>query len=366
MSNEFYSDSGSPGTSSSGSSAAIRTEFAAIEAGFDKMPTLTGNTGKAVVIGSGVMSVTTGTLTLAGNFATSGASSLTLTTTGTTNVTLPTSGTLYASGSALGTPSSGTLTSCTGLPISTGVSGLGTGVATALAVNVGSAGAPVVLNGAGGTPSSLTLTSATGLPIATGVSGLGTSVATALAVNVGSAGAVVVNGGALGTPSSGTGTNITGIPVTNLVSGTLAENVDFALDAVLSADGKYSGIVETGTAGAALSFGELVYRATADSRWEKAKADVAATSSLEAGICVLAAAGDGSATTILKWGKVRADALYPTFTVGAPVYISAATAGLPTSTAPTGTTNFVVRIVGHAEDANTIFFAPSPDYVELA
>lgn len=34
---------------------------------------------------------------------------------------------------ALGTPSSGTLTSCTGLPISTGVSGLGTGVATFLA-----------------------------------------------------------------------------------------------------------------------------------------------------------------------------------------------------------------------------------------
>jgi hypothetical protein len=33
----------------------------------------------------------------------------------------------------LGTPSAGTLTSCTGLPISTGVSGLGTGVATFLA-----------------------------------------------------------------------------------------------------------------------------------------------------------------------------------------------------------------------------------------
>lgn len=33
----------------------------------------------------------------------------------------------------LGTPSSGTLTSCTGLPISTGVSGLGTGVAAFLA-----------------------------------------------------------------------------------------------------------------------------------------------------------------------------------------------------------------------------------------
>ena len=62
----------------------------------------------------------------------------------------------------LGTPQSVTLTNGTGLPISTGISGLGTGVATALAVNVGSAGAPVVLNGAGGTPSSITLTNATG------------------------------------------------------------------------------------------------------------------------------------------------------------------------------------------------------------
>lgn len=46
------------------------------------------------------------------------------------------------------------------------ITGLGTGVATALAVNVGSAGAPVVLDGAGGTPSSITLTNATGLPTA--------------------------------------------------------------------------------------------------------------------------------------------------------------------------------------------------------
>lgn len=44
------------------------------------------------------------------------------------------------------------------------------------------------------------------------ITGLGTGVATALAVNVGLAGAPVVNGGALGTPSSGTLTNCTGYP----------------------------------------------------------------------------------------------------------------------------------------------------------
>ena len=46
--------------------------------------------------------------------------------------------------------------------------------------------------------------------LASDITGFGTGVATALAVNVGSAGAPVVNGGALGTPSSGTATNLTG------------------------------------------------------------------------------------------------------------------------------------------------------------
>lgn len=43
------------------------------------------------------------------------------------------SGTLLYSGGPLGTPSSGTLSSCSGLPVSTGISGLGTGIATWLA-----------------------------------------------------------------------------------------------------------------------------------------------------------------------------------------------------------------------------------------
>lgn len=138
------------------------------------------------------------------------------------------------------------------------------------------------------------------------------------------------------------------------------------LDPALSADGKYSGTVEAGTAGTALAFGDIVYLAVADSRWELAKADVATTSTMKLGICVQVAAGDGSATTILLWGKVRADAVFPALTVGAPVYISAATAGDIVTAAPAGTTGFVVRIIGYANTADELFFDPDKSWVELA
>lgn len=98
----------------------------------------------------------------------------------------------------------------------TGNTSIGTGVASALTVNLGTGGSFVTNGGVLGTPSSGTLTNCTGLPVSTGVSGLGTGVATALGVNVASAGAFVTFNGALGTPSSGTVTNLTGTASINI------------------------------------------------------------------------------------------------------------------------------------------------------
>lgn len=95
-SNDYYTHGSFPVTGSQATSAGMRAEFDAISAGFDKLPGVTGNANKLVVVnssGSG-MTTTSGTLTIPVGLTISGAYAATLSLTSTTNVTLPTSGTL--------------------------------------------------------------------------------------------------------------------------------------------------------------------------------------------------------------------------------------------------------------------------------
>lgn len=85
-------------------------------------------------------------------------------------------------------------------------------------------------------------------PAVGSITGLGTGVATALAVSVGTAGAFVVNGGALGTPSSGTVTNLTGTASININGTVGATTATTGAFTTISASGVITSTVATGTA----------------------------------------------------------------------------------------------------------------------
>jgi hypothetical protein len=335
----------------------------------------------------------------------------------------------------------------------------GTGVQTALGVNIGSAGAPVLFNGALGTPTSGTVTNLTGTasiningtvgattpaagtftaaiansfvpnlstvpsngmylpagntlgwainsaaelqltstafsPAADGGQSLGTTTLgwqnlfgnTGFVWNIENGnwvathttGILTVGTGDLRVTTAGTNTAsvvtvggsqiLTGKTLTSPTITTanlsgaqlLEENASIALDPSLSADGKWAGITMTATAGYTQAFGDLVYLAVADSRWELADADASATAGPVALAMVVVAGTDGASCTLLLQGVIRADAKFPTMTVGATQYVGE-TAGAIQGTIPTGADN-IIRTVGYALTADALYFNPSTDW----
>jgi len=112
---------------------------------------------------------TSGAVTLSGTLAVANGGTGVTTSTGAGSVVLSSFPTLVSP--ALGTPVSGVMSNVTGLPISTGLTGAGTGVLTALGNATNATGGFVTYSGSLGTPTQGVLTNATGLPLTTGVTG---------------------------------------------------------------------------------------------------------------------------------------------------------------------------------------------------
>ena len=210
----------------------------------------------ATTVNGLTIDATNATLALANGstFTTSGSFSVTLTAIGATALTLPTSGVVTALGNDvtgtgnivlanspalitpdLGTPTAALLTNATGLPLTTGVTGLlpvgsgGTGVTSSTGTgSVVLSTSPILVTPNLGTPTAAILTNATGLPLTTGVTGLlpVTSGGTGVTSSTGT-GSVVLSDSptlvtpALGVPSALTLTNATGLSLTTGVTGLL-------------------------------------------------------------------------------------------------------------------------------------------------
>lgn len=168
----WYSASGNPATGSEGLSALMRAEFVAVQNAFLSLPPLPGTGGAAVVFNPGgtALTITAGTLALAGNFATTGSFNTTLVQGASVSLTLPVvNGTLATLAGtetlsnktlvapALGTPVSGVATNLTGT-----AAGLTAGSATTATT------ATTATNLSGGTVAATTI-SASGLITANGL-----------------------------------------------------------------------------------------------------------------------------------------------------------------------------------------------------
>lgn len=166
-----------------------------------------GATGK-LLQNSNVLISDTGAITVAGAFTLPIVD-------GTINQVLQTNGSGVVSWQSAGT---GTVTS---VGFTGGIISVATATTTPALTVAGTSGGVVYFSSASTWASSALLTANAimiggGAGVAPSTTTTGTGVLTALGVNVGSANAFVVNGGALGTPSSGTVTNLTGTASINI------------------------------------------------------------------------------------------------------------------------------------------------------
>lgn len=96
-------------------------------------------------------------------------------------------------------------------------------------------------------------------------------------------------------------------------------------------------------------------------KWQKTDANTSSIYNGMLGIALTIAAADAAVTVALPGAFVYSTTGFPTFTIGATLYMSE-TAGAITATAPT-TTDAATRIIGYAVHADKIFFYPDGAWI---
>ena len=292
-------------------------------------------------------------------------------------------GSYLTSGGALGTPSSGTATNLTGLPLSTGVTGTlpvangGTGTTTPSLV----AGTNVTITGTwpnqtinstggggggSGTVTDVSIVSANGLAgtvatstttpaitLSTSVSGMVKGNGTAL--SAATAGTdYVAPGGALGTPSSGTLTNTTGLPISTGVSG-LGTGVATAL------------AVNVGTAGAPVINGGVLGTPSSGTLTNATGLPISTgVSGLGTGVATALAVAVGSAGAPVVNGGALGTPSSGTLTNATGLPISTGVSGLGTGVATFLATPSSANLASAVTDetgSGALVFATSPTLV---
>lgn len=191
----------------------------------------------------------------------------------------------------------------------------------------------------------------------------GTGVVTALGVNVGSAGAFVTFNGALGTPSSGTATNLDGTAA-SLTAGnaTTAAGVTLVDSRGIAAEGNADALADdtyqafkliTGrNAGETIAQWDLVYLNATDGEWHLADADESVAAGKAWGVAI-AAGTDNNPLSVMVSGIIRNDG-WTWGDEGVDLYVSDATPGAMTATAP-ATSGDVVKVVARTLSDDEIY-----------
>lgn len=126
-------------------------------------------------------------------------------------------------------------------------------------------------------------------------------------------------------------------------------------------DHLWNGNVMILTAGENVVLGDVCYLKS-DGKFWKAKADAEATADTMLVISTATISANATGVFMLE-GFIRDDSLY-NMTVGKKQYISAATGGAITETAPATSTN-IVRIIGYGYSADVLYFKPSGTYITV-